>query len=74
MGPLDCFLFDINTVLVDFDVKTKKCQWVSKSEDWGLKKRLGNISDDLFRDAQLLLGSSFLPTFPILNLVILQAW
>jgi hypothetical protein len=67
MGSLECFLFDINTLLVDFDAETKKCQWVSKSEDWGLKKRLGNISDDLFRDAQLLLGSSFLPTFPILN-------
>jgi hypothetical protein len=67
MGPLECFLFDVNTLLVDFDVKTKKCHWISKSEDWGLKKRLGNVSDDLFRDAQLLLGSSFLPTFPILN-------
>jgi hypothetical protein len=67
MGSLDCFLFDISKILVDFDVKTKKSDWISKSGDHGLKKRLGNVSDDVFRDAQLLLGSPFLPTFPILN-------
>ena len=67
MGPLDCFLFNIDTILVDFDVKTKTTDWINKSGEYGLKKRLGNISDDLLRDAQLLLGSSFLPTFPILN-------
>ena len=67
MGPLDCFLFNIDTILVDFDVKTKTTDWINKSGEYGLKKRLGNISDDLFRDAQLLLGSPFLPTFPILS-------
>jgi hypothetical protein len=67
MGPLDCFLFEIDKILLDFDVKTKKCNWINKSGNYGLKKRLGNVSDALFRDAQLLLGSQFLPTFPILN-------
>lgn len=67
MGSLDCFLFDIDRILVDFDAQTKKSDWISKSGEYGLKKRLGNVSDDLFRDAQLLLGSPFLPTFPILN-------
>ena len=66
MGSLDHFLFDTETLLVDFDVKTKKTDWINKSGRYGLKKRLGNISDDLFRDAQLLLGSPFLPTFPVL--------
>jgi hypothetical protein len=67
MGSLDCFLFDIKIIMVDFDAKTKKSEWISKSGDHGLLKELGNISEDLLRDAQLLLGSTFLPTFPILS-------
>ena len=67
MGSLDCFLFGVDRILVDFDPSTRKSSWISKLGDHGLKKRLGNISDNLFRDAQLLLGSPFMPAFPALN-------
>jgi hypothetical protein len=64
MGPLDCFLFEIDKILLDFDVKTKKCNWINKSGNYGLKKRLGNVSDDLVLNSCRLFPFSTKTTLP----------
>lgn len=63
MGSTELFLFGVDKVVTDFNVNSLKFDWISKSScDERFK-----ASSDLFRDAQLLLGTSYLPTFPILE-------
>lgn len=65
MSSADAFLFDIDKIILNINSKQQPSfDWLSKSV---CEERLGRISGDLFRDAQLLLGSNFLPEFPILK-------
>ena len=61
MGSSDCFLFNVERILswLDEDEDTFDC--TTKSE---CQRRLGGATDEVLRDCQLLLGSSFLPMFP----------
>lgn len=64
MSSTEAFLFDIEKVILDIDTEQSSFSWLSKSS---CEERFARSSADLFRDAQLLLGCSFLPTFPILE-------
>lgn len=64
MGSTDCFLFDVDKVIFDFDIAASSFNWLSKTS---CEERLEKAPADLFRDAQLLLGSPFLPVFPPLE-------
>lgn len=63
MGSTDTFLFDIDKVILNLDSKQSSFNWLSKSV---CEERLTRVTSDSFRDAQLLLGSAFLPPFPLL--------
>lgn len=60
----DAFLFDIDKIVLSIDSKEQKFSWLSKQD---CMAAAGNPSPQLFKDAQLLLGSSFIPTFPVLQ-------
>lgn len=60
----DAFLFDVDKIVLNIDSKAEKFTWVTKQD---CMSGAGNPSPQLFKDAQLLLGSSFLPTFPLLQ-------
>lgn len=64
MGSTDCFLFNVDKIITNFDTEAETFSFLRKSE---CQEKLNNASDDLFRDAQLLLGSQYLPTFPTLD-------
>lgn len=64
MTSTDAFLFDVDKVILNLDNKQSSFDWLSKS---ACEERLGRVSGELFRDAQLLLGSTFLPPFPQLK-------
>lgn len=64
MTSTDAFLFNVDKVIVNLDAKNQKFSWVSKQD---CVAAAGNPSPSLFRDAQLLLGSAFLPPFPPLT-------
>lgn len=64
MGSTECFLFDVEKIILDVNLKSSTFTWLKKSE---CQNFLDKAPKDLFRDVQLLLGSSFLPTFPLLG-------
>lgn len=64
MSSTECFLFDIDKIILDVNLKGSTFTWLKKSE---CQNYLDKAPKDLFRDVQLLLGSSFLPMFPILG-------
>jgi Temperature dependent protein affecting M2 dsRNA replication len=64
MGSTECFLFDVGKVILDINQQSSTFTWLKKSD---CQDHLDRASNDFFRDVQLLLGSSFLPTFPLLG-------
>ncbi len=63
MGNTECFLFGVDRVVTDINVNKSALTLISK----GVCEDLLKVNDDMLRDAQLLLGTSFTPTFPILE-------
>ncbi|KAK5185906.1 hypothetical protein LTR44_001955 [Exophiala sp. CCFEE 6388] len=63
MGTTECFLFGIDRVVTDINLNKSALSLISKS----LCEELLRVNDDMLRDAQLLLGTSFTPTFPPLE-------
>lgn len=61
-GASECFLFDANKVIVEWDFNQKEFHWVRKRD---LVENLGSLHQDLFVDALLLSGSALLPTIPV---------
>lgn len=64
MGTTELFLFDVDKVIFKFDYERSRFLWLSKQT---CLDELGKISADMFVDACILSGSSFLPTFPPLE-------
>ena len=64
MASSDAFLFDVDKVILSIDAKEHNFSWLLKTD---CVRAANNPSPQLFKDAQLLLGSRFLPTFPILQ-------
>lgn len=67
MGSTDLFLFDVDKVILRFEnlgEDRATFRWLSKK---ACQDELQRVSDDLFLDACLLSGSSYLPTFPPLE-------
>jgi Temperature dependent protein affecting M2 dsRNA replication len=66
IGPTDLFLFNVEKVITSLSTRqgTGSFDALSRSACQG---RLDKAPDDVFRDVQLLLGSQFLPTFPLLD-------
>jgi hypothetical protein len=63
MGSTECFLFGVDRVVTDFNLNDSTLSMISSATCEGILK----ADKDLLRDAQLLLGTSFTPTFPILE-------
>ncbi|KAK6381369.1 hypothetical protein LTS17_004426 [Exophiala oligosperma] len=63
MGNTECFLFGIDRVVTDINLNKSALTLISKATCEDLLK----VTGDMLRDAQLLLGTSFTPTFPILE-------
>lgn len=63
MGSTEYFLFNVDKVVTNFNIENKTFDWISKG---ACEERL-KLSPDNLRDAQLLLGSSFSQTFPLLE-------
>jgi Temperature dependent protein affecting M2 dsRNA replication len=67
VGSSELFLFDVDKVITKLDLERLQFSWLSKracQEELGKSR---GISDDMFIDACMLSGSSFLPTFPPLD-------
>ncbi|KAI9831325.1 MAG: hypothetical protein M1819_005099 [Sarea resinae] len=64
VGSSELFLFDVDKIITKIDFQRSQFTWLSKSD---CLEDLGKISTDIFIDACLLSGSSFLPTFPPLE-------
>ncbi len=63
MGSTECFLFGVDRVVTDFNLNDSTLSLISRATCEGILK----ADKDLLRDAQLLLGTSFTPTFPALE-------
>jgi hypothetical protein len=63
MGSTECFLFGVDRVVTDFNLNDSTLSLISRATCEGILK----VDRDLLRDAQLLLGTSFTPTFPVLE-------
>ncbi|KAI9678574.1 MAG: hypothetical protein M1817_005631 [Caeruleum heppii] len=64
MGSSELLLFDIDKVITSIEPQHAHFNWISKQS---CQDDLGKISGDMFTDAALLCGTSFLPTFPLLQ-------
>ncbi|KAI9860754.1 MAG: hypothetical protein M1813_005677 [Trichoglossum hirsutum] len=67
VGSSELFLFDVDKVITKLDLGGLQFSWLTKracQEELGKSR---GISDDMFIDACMLSGSSFLPTFPPLD-------
>jgi Temperature dependent protein affecting M2 dsRNA replication len=64
IGSTDLFLFNVEKVIPNFSSRQGTFDALSKT---ACQDRLDKVSDDLFRDVQLLLGGPFLPAFPQLD-------
>ncbi|KAI9796098.1 MAG: hypothetical protein M1833_006520 [Piccolia ochrophora] len=64
MGGSETFLFEVDKVITNIDVKNAQFSWISKRM---CQEELGKVSGDMFVDACMLSGTSFLPTFPPLE-------
>lgn len=64
MGSSELLLFNVDKVITRIDFERSKFSWISKKT---CQQELGKITSDMFVDACLLSGSSFLPTFPPLE-------
>lgn len=63
MASSDAFLFDIDKVILGIDSKDSTFSWLRKAD---CETAAGSPQPHMFKDAQLMLGSSFLPAFPLL--------
>jgi hypothetical protein len=63
MGSTECFLFGVDRVVTDFNLNDSTLSLINRATCEGILK----ADRDLLRDAQLLLGTSFTPTFPVLE-------
>ncbi|KAI9759230.1 MAG: hypothetical protein M4579_002518 [Chaenotheca gracillima] len=63
-GSSELFLFEVPKVITKVDHAQSEFTWISRA---ACQDELGKVSADVFVDAYLLSGSSFLPTFPILE-------
>lgn len=63
MGSTECFLFDVDRIVTDFILPDSTLSLVSRTTCENILK----VHRETLRDAQLLLGTSFTPTFPILE-------
>lgn len=63
MASSDAFLFDIDKVILGINAKESTFTWLKKGD---CESAVGNPLPHMFKDAQLMLGSTFLPPFPLL--------
>ena len=63
MGTTECFLFGIDRIVTDFNLNKSTLSLISRQTCEDLLK----VNGDLLRDAQLILGTSYTPTFPLLE-------
>ena len=63
MASPDALLFEVDKVILSFEGKEQNFTWLQKAD---CLTAAGSPSPQIFKDAQLLLGCSFLPTFPLL--------
>ncbi|KAF9884592.1 hypothetical protein FE257_001414 [Aspergillus nanangensis] len=63
-GPSEVLMFEIDKFITRIDIDPAQFTWVTKEK---CMEDLGRLTNDQFLDFCLLLGSSFLPTFPILE-------
>lgn len=63
MSTTECFLFGVDRVVTDFNLNKSTLSLVSRAVCEDVLK----VNRDILRDAQLLLGTSFTPTFPLLE-------
>lgn len=61
MASTDAFLFDVNKVILTIDRTESMFSWLDRSR---CEHAAACTSSDQFKEAQLLLGSAFLPIFP----------
>lgn len=66
MGTTECFLFGVDRVVTDFNLPKSSLSLVSRAVCEDILK----VSSATLRDAQLLLGTSFTPTFPVLEAMV----
>ena len=64
MGPSELLLFDVDKVITKLDFEHAEFSSLNRR---ACQVELGKVSTDLFIDACMLSGSSFLPTFPPLE-------
>lgn len=63
MGTTECFLFGVDRVVADFNPTKSSLTLLSRA---GCEENL-KVTRDVLRDAHLLLGTSFTPSFPLLE-------
>ena len=63
MGSTECFLFDVDRVVTDVNLNDSTLSLISRATCEEILK----VHRDVLRDAHLLLGTSFTPTFPVLE-------
>ena len=66
VGSSELFLFNVNRIITSFNTRGGSGSFDALSRS-ACQERLGKVSDDVFRDVQLLLGTRFLPMFPPLD-------
>lgn len=66
IGSPEVFLFNVGRVITGFSIEQGKATIHALSKS-SCQERLDKISDEGFRDIQLLVGGPFLPTFPVLD-------
>ncbi|RHZ70405.1 hypothetical protein CDV55_107926 [Aspergillus turcosus] len=60
-GPSEALLFDVDKLITRMDIESSQFFWITKQT---CQDEMGRLSNEQFLDFCLLLGSSFLRTFP----------
>lgn len=63
-GSTELFLFDVEKFITKFETEKSQFSWITLQ---ACRDEIGAVSKEVFLDACLLLGSPFLPTFPLLG-------
>lgn len=66
IGSAQLFLFNVEKIITSFNTRQSIATFDALSKS-ACQERLDKVSDEIFRDVQLLLGGPFLPTFPPLD-------
>ncbi|CBF90248.1 MKT1 family protein [Aspergillus nidulans FGSC A4] len=61
-GPSEVLLFDVEKLITRIEIDPAQFFWITKQT---CQEELGRLTDEQFLDFALLLGSSFLQTFPL---------